>query len=549
MTDVLRLDDLRITYHTAGGGVPAVQGVDIDRRHGRGRRASPASRAAASPRSPPRSCGCCRRRRRSRARSCSTARTSLDMKPGRLRAVRWTGASIIFQGAMHALNPVKRIGDQIAEAITVHQQAGEKEARVRVGALLEQVGPADAPHAGLPARALRRPEAARDDRDGARVLALARHRRRADDRARRDGAGAGAAPDEGAAARPRPVDDLHHPRPLGARGDLRPARHHVRGQDRRGGTGRDGVPLAAAPVHRGARGGVPRDRRPAVPRQADGPRRRPARPGRRARRAARSTRAARRRSTTARRSMPELYPAGEGRRAACLLVPRRAQPARGPAHEQHRGSLDPAARRTRARGGHRGARPAGHLPGPGRRVRGPSGQEGHAVAGRRRRLVRAASGRGHGARRRVGVRQDHDGPGDHGPAAGRRRRDPLRGQAAAARPEAVPAQGADGLPGPDGHPEPAPDDLRDRRRGPAHPRHRPRTERRARGATRRPGPVASGSAPARAVLPAVPARAVGRPAPARGDRGRARARARGDRRRRAGVEPRRLGARARSCSC
>ena len=62
------------------------------------------------------------------------------MKPGRLRAVRWTGASIVFQGAMHALNPVKRIGDQIAEAIVVHQQAGEKEARVRVGALLEQVG-------------------------------------------------------------------------------------------------------------------------------------------------------------------------------------------------------------------------------------------------------------------------------------------------------------------------------------------------------------------------------------------------------------------------
>jgi peptide/nickel transport system ATP-binding protein len=54
--------------------------------------------------------------------------------------VRWTGASIVFQGAMHALNPVKRIGDQIAEAIVVHQQAGEKEARVRVGALLEQVG-------------------------------------------------------------------------------------------------------------------------------------------------------------------------------------------------------------------------------------------------------------------------------------------------------------------------------------------------------------------------------------------------------------------------
>jgi len=32
------------------------------------------------------------------------------------------------------------VGDQIAEAIIVHRQAGEKEARVRVGALLEQVG-------------------------------------------------------------------------------------------------------------------------------------------------------------------------------------------------------------------------------------------------------------------------------------------------------------------------------------------------------------------------------------------------------------------------
>jgi peptide/nickel transport system ATP-binding protein len=62
------------------------------------------------------------------------------MTPKRLRAVRWTGASIVFQGAMHALNPVRRVGDQIAEAITTHQQASEREAMVRVGSLLEQVG-------------------------------------------------------------------------------------------------------------------------------------------------------------------------------------------------------------------------------------------------------------------------------------------------------------------------------------------------------------------------------------------------------------------------
>ena len=35
------------------------------------------------------------------------------MKPGRLRAVRWDEMSIVFQGALHTLNPVRRIGWQI----------------------------------------------------------------------------------------------------------------------------------------------------------------------------------------------------------------------------------------------------------------------------------------------------------------------------------------------------------------------------------------------------------------------------------------------------
>ena len=64
----------------------------------------------------------------------------LALKPGQLRAVRWTGASIVFQGALHALNPVRRIGDQIAEAIIVHKLAGDREARVRAAELLEEVG-------------------------------------------------------------------------------------------------------------------------------------------------------------------------------------------------------------------------------------------------------------------------------------------------------------------------------------------------------------------------------------------------------------------------
>ena len=61
----------------------------------------------------------------------------LGMKFGRLRAVRWTQASIIFQGAMHALNPVHRIGDQIAEPILLHEKISEKSADKRVAELLD----------------------------------------------------------------------------------------------------------------------------------------------------------------------------------------------------------------------------------------------------------------------------------------------------------------------------------------------------------------------------------------------------------------------------
>ncbi|MDN3297443.1 ABC transporter ATP-binding protein [Streptomyces ficellus] len=64
----------------------------------------------------------------------------LTMKWGRLRAVRWAGASIVFQGAMHSLNAVHRIGDQIAEPLLVHRQATPPAARRRVGELLEHVG-------------------------------------------------------------------------------------------------------------------------------------------------------------------------------------------------------------------------------------------------------------------------------------------------------------------------------------------------------------------------------------------------------------------------
>lgn len=58
-----------------------------------------------------------------------------------MRKVRWKGISIVFQGAMNALNPVFKIGDQIVEAIKTHEpDVPQSDARKRTEALLEMVG-------------------------------------------------------------------------------------------------------------------------------------------------------------------------------------------------------------------------------------------------------------------------------------------------------------------------------------------------------------------------------------------------------------------------
>ena len=62
------------------------------------------------------------------------------MKESQIRSIRWRHISIIFQGAMNALNPVKRIGEQIAEPIVLHEKVDKEVAMKRVGELLELVG-------------------------------------------------------------------------------------------------------------------------------------------------------------------------------------------------------------------------------------------------------------------------------------------------------------------------------------------------------------------------------------------------------------------------
>jgi len=57
-----------------------------------------------------------------------------------LRPHRWRDIAMVFQGAMNAFNPVKRIGSQIVEAMELHDVASGRAAQARCGELLELVG-------------------------------------------------------------------------------------------------------------------------------------------------------------------------------------------------------------------------------------------------------------------------------------------------------------------------------------------------------------------------------------------------------------------------
>jgi peptide/nickel transport system ATP-binding protein len=68
----------------------------------------------------------------------------LKKSEAELRSIRGTDIAMIFQDPMNSLNPVYRVGDQVAESITLHKKVSKKDALKEVVELFKQVKIPDA---------------------------------------------------------------------------------------------------------------------------------------------------------------------------------------------------------------------------------------------------------------------------------------------------------------------------------------------------------------------------------------------------------------------
>jgi peptide/nickel transport system ATP-binding protein len=137
VADVLRVEGLTVTYHGEEGSLRAVDDVSFELRHGEmlglvGESGSGKSTTAMA------ILGLIREPGRVEAGRVVLDGTDLrDLRREQLRRERWRSISLVPQGAMSALNPVLRIGEQIADVIEAHE---ERAAPQRIRELLGSVG-------------------------------------------------------------------------------------------------------------------------------------------------------------------------------------------------------------------------------------------------------------------------------------------------------------------------------------------------------------------------------------------------------------------------
>jgi oligopeptide/dipeptide ABC transporter ATP-binding protein len=136
---LLQLDELHVAFRTSRGDLHAVDGVSLAVNEGESvgivgeSGCGKTTIARAILRILPGNAA-------SRGQILFRGRDLLAMSPNEVRQVRWKGMALVTQSAMNALDPVYRVGAQIAEAIRAHETCSRTAAWDRAAQLFETVG-------------------------------------------------------------------------------------------------------------------------------------------------------------------------------------------------------------------------------------------------------------------------------------------------------------------------------------------------------------------------------------------------------------------------
>jgi peptide/nickel transport system ATP-binding protein len=137
---ILEVNDLKTYFRTDDGVVRAVDGVSfsVDKgqtlgivgESGSGKSVTCLTIMGLNP----------RRNSMSSGEALWKGENLLTMNARRLRDIRGNDIAMIFQDPMTSLNPVHKIGDQLAEAMRLHEDVSRSQARTRALDLLKAVG-------------------------------------------------------------------------------------------------------------------------------------------------------------------------------------------------------------------------------------------------------------------------------------------------------------------------------------------------------------------------------------------------------------------------